>query len=89
MKNSLILIGGGGHCKSCIDVVEQEGCYTIAGILDKAEMVGTHVLDYPVIGTDEEIARLAQNHCFLIQRGSNFKDSFLSNKKRPTTVIFN
>ena len=25
MKETIILIGGGGHCKSCIDVVEQEG----------------------------------------------------------------
>ncbi|MCK4469734.1 MAG: hypothetical protein KAU60_15435 [Desulfobacterales bacterium] len=24
MQN-LILIGGGGHCKSCIDVIEQQG----------------------------------------------------------------
>lgn len=23
-SDQLILIGGGGHCKSCIDVIEQE-----------------------------------------------------------------
>ena len=69
MKAPLILIGGGGHCKSCIDVVEQEGCYAIAGILDKPELVGTQLLDYPIIGTDEEIARLAENHHFLIAVG--------------------
>ena len=33
----IILIGGGGHCKSCIDVIEQEGKYRIAGIVDMAE----------------------------------------------------
>lgn len=69
MKNSLILIGGGGHCKSCIDVIEQEGSYAIAGILDKAELVGTQIFDYSIIGTDEEIARLAINHYFLITVG--------------------
>lgn len=69
MKNPLILIGGGGHCKSCIDVIEQEGRFAIAGILDKGELVGTQVLDYPIIGTDEEIARLAKNHYFLITVG--------------------
>jgi sugar O-acyltransferase (sialic acid O-acetyltransferase NeuD family) len=69
MKNSLILIGGGGHCKSCIDVVEQEGYYTIAGILDKPELVGRRIFDYPIIGTDEEIIKLAQNHFFLITVG--------------------
>jgi len=31
----IILIGGGGHCKSCIDVIESEKIYTIKGILEK------------------------------------------------------
>ncbi len=30
-------MGGGGHCKSCIDVIEQEGKYKIAGIVDAKE----------------------------------------------------
>ena len=34
MKN-IILIGGGGHCKSVIDVIEQEKKYKISGIVDK------------------------------------------------------
>lgn len=40
MNKPLILIGGGGHCKSVIDVVESAG-YTILGIMDMPEMVGT------------------------------------------------
>ncbi len=31
----IILVGGGGHCKSVIDVIEQEAKYKIAGIIDK------------------------------------------------------
>jgi len=34
MKKELILIGGGGHCTACIDVIEQEGRFAIAGIVD-------------------------------------------------------
>jgi hypothetical protein len=30
---SLLLIGGGGHCRTCIDVIETEGKYKIAGIV--------------------------------------------------------
>ena len=45
----LILLGGGGHCKSVIDVAESAG-YTILGILDKPELVGNKVLDYENIG---------------------------------------
>ena len=69
MKESLILIGGGGHCKACIDVIEQEGHYAISGILDKADLVGLQILGYPIIGTDEDIVRLATNHYFLITVG--------------------
>jgi len=31
---SLLLIGGGGHCRSCIDFIEEEGKYQIAGIVN-------------------------------------------------------
>ncbi|MGV1099873.1 acetyltransferase [Thiovibrio sp. JS02] len=69
MKEALILIGGGGHCKSCIDVVEQEGRYAIAGILDKPELAGKRIFGYPFIGTDEDIAALAADHHFLVTVG--------------------
>lgn len=31
MNKNLVLVGGGGHCKSVIDVAEST-CYTILGI---------------------------------------------------------
>jgi sugar O-acyltransferase (sialic acid O-acetyltransferase NeuD family) len=58
MKEKIILIGGGGHCKSCIDVIEQEGSFTIAGIVDVPEKKQHNVLGYPVIGTDADLAEL-------------------------------
>lgn len=58
MKEKIILIGGGGHCKSCIDVIEQEGRFTIAGIVDVPEKKQHKVLGYPVIGTDADLAEL-------------------------------
>lgn len=69
-KNKLILIGGGGHCESCIDVIEQENKFEIIGILDKKELVGTSILGYDVIGTDDEIMNLRKkNYSFLITVG--------------------
>ena len=53
----IILIGGGGHCISCIDVVEQTGLYQILGILDVPEKLGQKVLDYSIIGTENELER--------------------------------
>lgn len=64
----LILVGGGGHCKSVIDVAESAG-YTILGILDKPELVGTKVLDYEVIGTDEDIPKFVDKADFVITVG--------------------
>ena len=62
MKESLVLIGGGGHCKSCIDVIESENRFQIAGILDLPERQGQEISGYPVIGVDADIPELAKIH---------------------------
>ena len=54
-KEKIILIGGGGHCKSVIDVIEQENRYIIAGIIDKKELIGQKVLGYEVIASDDDL----------------------------------
>jgi len=59
MKEPLLLIGGGLHCKTCIDVIEQEGRFYVKGILDLKEKVGSTILGYPIIATDEEIPELS------------------------------
>ena len=58
MKENIILIGGGGHCKSCIDVIEMEGRFTIAGIVDVTEKKQHTVLGHSVIGSDADLAEL-------------------------------
>lgn len=67
-EKQLILLGGGGHCKSVIDVAESAG-YTILGILDKPELVGTRILDYEIIGTDDDILQYVDKAEFLITVG--------------------
>ncbi len=67
MKQPLVLIGGGGHCKACIDVIEATGKWDIVGILDRPERVGEQVLTYAITGTDDEVDRLvAEGVDFLI-----------------------
>jgi sugar O-acyltransferase (sialic acid O-acetyltransferase NeuD family) len=58
MKEKIILIGGGGHCRACIDVIEQEGRFAIAGIVDMPEKQQQTVLEYPVIGLDADLVEL-------------------------------
>lgn len=70
MKTKLILIGGGGHCKACIDVIEQTGQFEIIGILDLAEFIGTKLLGYEIIGTDADISKYVElGYSFLITVG--------------------
>ena len=66
MKEKIILIGGGGHCKSVIDVIEQEGRFEIAGIIEKYVGESQAVLGYPLIGTDDELDKLRQEYDYAI-----------------------
>lgn len=64
----LVLIGGGGHCQSVIEVAESCG-RTICGILDVPAEVGREVLGYSIIGTDDAIANYAASCEFVITVG--------------------
>jgi sugar O-acyltransferase (sialic acid O-acetyltransferase NeuD family) len=65
-----VLIGGGGHCKACIDVIEATGEWDVLGILDLPERAGEQVLGYPVVGTDEEVGHyVAAGAHFLVCLG--------------------
>ena len=69
-RKKLILLGGGGHCKSCIDVIEQEDKYEIIGILDSKSLIGQEVLGYKFIGVDSDIGKFVKEDCaFLITVG--------------------
>lgn len=69
MKRPLILIGGGGHCKSVIEVAESAG-YEIKGILDIPDEVGKEVLPgHKIIGTDDEIPQYVEECDFIITVG--------------------
>ena len=62
----IILIGGGGHCKSCIDVIEQQGVYRIAGLVGMPHELGERHLGYEVIGSDEDLSSLAAQYRYAI-----------------------
>jgi sugar O-acyltransferase (sialic acid O-acetyltransferase NeuD family) len=66
--NPLILIGGGGHCKSVIDIAGSVG-REILGILDMPDSVGETVLEYPIIGTDDDIIKYIDKVEFIVTVG--------------------
>lgn len=72
----LVLIGAGGHSRSCIDVIESEGIYTIAGLVGFDEEVGTSVYGYPIIATDASLEDLSSKYSYaLISVGQIFSVS--------------
>ncbi|SEA99971.1 acetyltransferase [Pedobacter hartonius] len=64
IKKKIMLVGGGGHCKACIDVIEQANIYHIEGILDNINMMGATILGYKIVGDDSDIIRYINEECF-------------------------
>ncbi|MGM0938220.1 MAG: NeuD/PglB/VioB family sugar acetyltransferase [Pseudomonadota bacterium] len=62
----IILIGGGGHCKSCIDIIESTKQFEIIGILDTNDKINSSVLNYTIIGTDEDIEKYAAKDTYFL-----------------------
>jgi sugar O-acyltransferase (sialic acid O-acetyltransferase NeuD family) len=70
MKARVVLVGGGGHCKACIEIIESAAFFDITGILDVKERVGGAVLGHPIVGTDEDVEGLLNGAVdFLISVG--------------------
>jgi sugar O-acyltransferase (sialic acid O-acetyltransferase NeuD family) len=55
MKKGILIIGAGGHAKSCIDLIEESGNFNIKGIIGKTNEIGSSVLGYKVIGDDNQL----------------------------------
>lgn len=49
-SDHIILIGGGGHAKMCIDLINQLGTYQILGILSTPDEIGQEVLGVKILG---------------------------------------
>ena len=68
----IILVGGGGHCKSCIDVIENENKYKIIGIIDKKK---NFLLNYKVFTESYLKKKIIKNNYSLVTVGhiKNYK----------------
>ncbi len=58
--SKLVLIGGGGHCKSVIDVAKRMDCFEEIVVTDQNVERGVKVLGCTVVGTDDCLAELHQ-----------------------------
>ncbi len=57
-ENTIVLIGGGGHCKSVIDTILRGRLFNEILVTDKSVPLGTKILEGRVIGTDEMLEGL-------------------------------
>ena len=55
MKKEIILIGAGGHCKACIDVIELENKFKIVGLIDNKKIF---INRYKTIGSNKNLKRI-------------------------------
>ena len=95
LKKNIVLVGGGGHCISVIDVMENENKFNILGVLD-SNIIEDNVLGYPILGGDNLIPELVnQNTYFLITVGQtksysvrkNISKIIIENNAKLATVI--
>lgn len=73
-KEKLVVFGAGGHAKVVIDIIEQQGVYEIAGLLDDdTRQLGKSFFGYPVLGTRADLVALksAQLRHAIVTIGDN------------------
>lgn len=66
--SNLVLIGGGGHCKSVLDAAKRMNTFDEIVITDPVIASGTEILGCRVAGTDDELPRLQSegfDHAFI------------------------
>ena len=76
----IILIGGGGHCKSVLDSLLELNEYAKIGIVDKKENIGKSVMDMHVVGCDDDLY-------FLFNDGYKYAFVTLGSIGNPTLRI--
>lgn len=105
MQPSIVIFGGGTQAKCTIDIIEKEGKYTIAGIIDSKAEIGSSVYGHKVIGRQEQLKVLQDKHSIyggIISVGDNWirkiiyddivkrvSDFNFVNAIHPSTIIGN
>jgi sugar O-acyltransferase (sialic acid O-acetyltransferase NeuD family) len=95
LKKNIVLIGGGGHCISVIDIIENGTDFNILGVLD-SNVRENNILGYKILGDDNLIPDLVnENTYFLITVGQiknytireNIAKKLTENNAKLATVI--
>ena len=69
----IILIGAGGHCKSCIDVIEIQKKFKIVGLVDNKKKF--FMINYKIIGDDKELKKFSKKAQYALITTGQIKNS--------------
>jgi sugar O-acyltransferase (sialic acid O-acetyltransferase NeuD family) len=75
MTTRVIVIGGSDQGRQVIDIIEEAGGAEVVGVLDRRGAGADHVVGYPVLGSDDELAAIAASiraTAFIAAIGQNF-----------------
>ena len=73
--DEILLIGAGGHARACIDVIEQQGKYKIAGLIQKENTSNKYNLGYPIMGADDDLPKLRKDYNYALITVGQIKSS--------------
>ena len=85
MSEKILLIGGGGHCKSVLDTLLETNQFSDIGIIDAKNKIGEKVFSVPIIGSDDQLSELYQKgyHYAFVTVGS------VGNTQRRVSIFRN
>ncbi len=61
-RSAVLLVGAGGHAHACMDALESQRQYRIAGLVGTNAEIGSQHFGYAVLGSDEDLPKLV-THC--------------------------
>ena len=73
--DKVIVVGASGHAKLIIDILELNGQTQIVGLVDSFRPIGYSMMNYTVLGTEEDLPSLVESHWIdgvVVAIGDNF-----------------
>ena len=92
MSYSIVLVGGGGHCKVVLDVIKENNYYDKICISDLNENIGKEILDIKIKYTDDQLENLLKkgiSFAFVSMGKININDQRMKLYNKIKNIGFN
>lgn len=85
----IVLLGAGGHCQACIDVIEAEGRCRVAALVDLPANLGQKIGNYIINYTDNDLPELLNQYPNALVTLGQIKNASLRIKLFQTLLNLN